>query len=95
MIYYSLWLTLVVLIGVACMVLVTKKVGGNSAKYFVRQQMALGKVEGFAEEIMNGQKVVKVFCHEEESKKDFDRWNDALFESSEKAHKFANMLMRY
>ena len=64
MIYYCLWLTLVVLTGVVIMYFITKKIGGGSAKYFFRQQTALGKVEGFAEEIMNGQKVVKVFCHE-------------------------------
>lgn len=75
------------------MVFVTKKVGGNSAKYFVRQQIALGKTEGFVEEMMNGQKVVKVFCHEEESKADFDKINDELFHDAEQANKFANMLM--
>lgn len=93
MLYYSLWLTMVVLAGVACMFLVTKKVGGNSAKYFVRQQMALGRTEGFVEEMMHGQKVVKVFCHEDESKKAFDRLNDALFRDAESANKFANTLM--
>ena len=93
MVYYSIWLALVVILGVVIMTLVTKKVGGNSAKYFIRQQMAIGKEEGFIEEMMNGMKVVKVFCHEEESKADFDRINDALFEDSEKANKFANMLM--
>ena len=93
MLYYSVWLALVVVLGVVLMTLVTKKVGGNSAKYFIRQQMAIGKEEGFIEEMMNGMKVVKVFCHEEESKADFDRINDALFEDSEKANKFANMLM--
>jgi len=93
MLYYSLWLTLVVLVGVACMLIVTKKVGGNSKKYFVRQQIALGKTEGFVEEIMNGQKVVKVFCHEEESQRDFDRLNEELRASAEQANRFANILM--
>lgn len=92
MIYYCLWLTLVVLLGVAVMFAVTKKVGGKSASYFFRQQKALGKVEGFAEEIMNGQKVVKVFCHEDESEADFNRLNDILFEESERANKYANTL---
>ena len=92
MLYYSLWLTLVVLVGVAAMYVVTKKVGGGSAKYFVRQQASLGRVEGFIEETMNGQKVIKVFCHEEESEQDFDRLNDALFEESERANKYANVL---
>lgn len=93
MIYFSVWLTIIVLLGVACIIMVAKKVGGNSAKYFIRQQTSIGKAEGFIEEMMNGQKVVQVFCHEEESKKDFDRINDELFENSQKANKYANMLM--
>ena len=93
MIYYCLWLTLVVLTGVVIMYFITKKIGGGSAKYFFRQQTALGKVEGFAEEIMNGQKVVKVFCHEEESKADFDRLNEKLFYESQKANRYPNILM--
>lgn len=92
MIYYCVWLALVVLAGVAVMVAVTKKVGGSSAKHFIGQQKALGKEEGYIEEIMHGQKVVKVFCHEEECKRDFDRINDMLFEESERANKFANIL---
>lgn len=93
MIYFSVWLTLVVFIGVAAIILVTKKVGGNSAKYFIRQQMSIAKAEGFIEEMMNGQKVVQVFCHEDESKDAFDKINDELFENSKNANKFANMLM--
>ena len=92
MLYYSLWLTLVVFAGVIIMVLITKKVGGGSAGYFFRQQTALGKVEGFAEEMMNGQKVVKVFCHEEESIAAFDKLNDELFHTSERANRYANIL---
>ena len=92
MLYFSVWMALVVLAGVVIMLMITRKVGGSSARHFAYQQVALGKEEGFIEEIMNGQKVVKVFCHEEESKKDFDRINDKLFEESEKAHKFANTL---
>lgn len=92
MMYYSIWLTLVVLVGVIFMFIVTKKVGGNSSKYFIRQQMALGEVEGFVEEMMNGQKVIKVFCHEEESKADFDKINNRLFKDSESANKYANTL---
>ena len=92
MIYYCVWLTIVVIAGVAFMLFITKKVGGGSAKYFKRQQNALGKVEGFIEEMMNGQKVIKVFCHEEESKADFDRLNDMLFDESEKANRYANIL---
>ena len=93
MVYYSLWMALVVVVGVVFMVTVTKKVGGNSAKYFIRQQAALGRTEGFVEEMMNGQKVVKVFCHEEESKADFDKINDGLFRDAERANRYANMLM--
>lgn len=92
MVYYCLWLTLVVVLGVAVMFYLIKKIGGNSAKYFFRQQAALGTVEGFIEEMMNGQKVIKVFCHEEESGKDFDKLNDKLFEESEKANRYANIL---
>ena len=92
MLYYSIWLTLVVLVGVVVMIILTKKIGGGSAKYFVKQQRAIGKEEGYIEEIMNGQKVVKVFCHEEESKADFDRINDQLFEDSEKANSYSNIL---
>lgn len=93
MLYFSVWMTIVVVCGVILMLFVTKKVGGNSAKYFVRQQVALGKVEGFVEEIMNGQKVVQVFCHERESEADFDRLNEELFHDAENANKFANILM--
>lgn len=92
MLYFCVWLALVVLLGVLAMLLVTRKVGGGSAKYFVRQQVALGKEEGYIEEIMNGQKVVKVFCHEEECKADFDRINEKLFEESRTANKYANIL---
>ncbi len=92
MIYYCVWLAIVVVAGVSVMLMVTKKIGGNSAKYFIRQQRSLGREEGFIEEIMHGQKVVKVFCHEEESKADFDRINDMLFSESEKANKYANIL---
>ena len=93
MVYYSLWMALVVVVGVVFMVTVTKKVGGNSAKYFIRQQAALGRTEGVVEEMMNGQKVIKVFCHEEESKADFDKINDGLFRDAERANRYANMLM--
>lgn len=92
MLYYCLWLTVVVVLGVAIMASVVKKVGGGSAKYFMRQQSAIGKTEGFIEEMMNGQKVIKVFCHEEESDADFDRFNNELFTQSEKANKYANIL---
>mgnify|MGYP000750291387 CR=1 FL=1 len=93
MLYFSVWLTLVVLFGVMIMTLVVKKIGGSSSRYFIRQQQAIGRTEGFVEEMMNGQKVVKVFCHEQEAKEGFDAINDALFSDSEKANRYANMLM--
>lgn len=93
MLFLSVWMTLVVFLGVFAMTMVTKKIGGNSARYFVKQQKAIGVVEGYIEEMMNGQKVVQVFCHEEESKKDFDRINDQLFKDAESANIFANILM--
>ncbi len=92
MLWYSVWLTIIVLIGVAAMVFVSRKIGGGSAKYFVRQQQATGRTEGFIQEMMNGQKVIKVFCHEEEVKKDFDEINNALYEDSFRAHAYANTL---
>ena len=87
MLYYSIWLAAVVVLGVVCMVLVVRRIGGGSAKYFVRQQQALGRTEGYIEEMMNGQKVVKVFCHEQEAKRAFDAINDALFSDAEKANR--------
>ena len=92
MLYYSLWMTLVLLVGVSAMVMVSKKIGGGSAKYFVRQQRAVGKTEGYVQEMMNGQKVVKVFCHEEAAMHDFEQINNALFEDSARAHAYANTL---
>ena len=93
MLVSSVWLTLVVLAGVGVMFVVIRLIGGKSAKYFMRQQMAVGKTEGFIEEMMHGQKVVKVFCHEEQAKVDFDKINDGLFKDSERANKYANILM--
>ncbi len=92
MLYYSVWMTLVVLLGVAAMLFVSKKVGGGSAKFFIRQQDSMGKTEGFVQEMMNGQKVIKVFCHEKECEQDFDKINDTLFDDSYKAHAYANTL---
>ena len=92
MMYFSLWMTLVLLLGVLAMFLVVKKVGGGSAKYFMRQQQSVAKTEGFIQEMMNGQKVIKVFCHENESIEDFDKINDSLFQDSLRAHAYANTL---
>ena len=93
MMYLSIELFLAVLVGLVCILWVTKKIGGNSAKYFMAQQKSIGKMEGHIEEMMNGQKVVKVFCHEEEAMKDFNAINEELFEVSDKANAFSNMLM--
>lgn len=92
MLYYSVWMTLVVLAGVILISLVSKKIGGGSAKYFVRQQKSIGVVEGFVQEMMNGQKVIKVFNHENQSRKDFDEVNNTLYNDAFKAHAFANSL---
>ena len=93
MLSYSVWLTCVVVVFSALMVLATKIVGGRSARNFVRQQRAIAKTEGFIEEMMNGQKVIKVFCHEEAAEKDFDKINGELFDCADKANGFANILM--
>ena len=92
MMYYSLWLTLAVIVAIFFIFFVTKKVGGGSAKYFIKQQKSIAVAEGFIEEMMNGQKVVKVFNHEEKSIKDFDVLNNQLNEDSYKANAYANML---
>ena len=93
MLYLSVWMTIVVFAAVILMMFVTKTVGGNSAKYFLRQQKAIGETEGYIEEMMSGQKVVKVFNHEDETCKAFDEINGRLFEEASKAHSFANILM--
>ncbi|MBQ4062436.1 MAG: ABC transporter ATP-binding protein [Christensenellaceae bacterium] len=92
MLWYSVWMTLVVIAGVVIMFLITKKIGGGSAKYFVRQQKSMGKSEGYIQEMMTGQKVVKVFSHEKHAKEDFEKINDELFNDSYKAHAYANSL---
>lgn len=93
MLYLSVWMTLVVFVGVIAMFFATKIIGGNSARFFIKQQKSIAKTEGFIEEMMNGQKVVKVFCHEEQSGKDFDRVNEQLCADATSAHRFANILM--
>ncbi len=89
----NIYLTLVVLAMVVSMIFVSKYLGGNSSKFFVKQQEHIGQVNGYIEEMMEGQKVVKVFNYEEESKKRFDELNDQLCESMTKANMFANILM--
>ena len=93
MVVLNLTLTGVVIVCIVCMLLVTRFLAGRSGRYFVRQQVKLGDLNGYIEEMINGQKVVKVFCHEEEAQEGFDRVNDALFESAYKANKYANILM--
>lgn len=92
MLYFSFWMTLTVLLGVIAMYLVTKYVGKHSRKYFIEQQKSLGKTEGYLEEMIYGQKVVKVFNYEDESMKKFNEVNDKLFDDSQKANSYANIL---
>ena len=93
MMYYSVWMCLVIVAGVAFMVVMTRVLGSKSAKFFVAQQRELGVVEGQVEEIMNGQKVVKAFCHEAAAEADFDKINEHLFEVSQQANMYGNILM--
>ena len=92
MVVLSIPLTLVTLCMVFVMLFATKYAAGNSGKYFVKQQQNLGRVNGFIEEMMNGQKVVQVFCREEENKRQFKELNDELRDSADKAHTFTNVL---
>ena len=89
----SVWLTLLMFVFLGLMLFVVKNVGGGSAKYFVKQQQSLGKVNGFIEEMIGGQKVVKVFCHEEQNQKDFDVLNNEFCENATKANTYANIMM--
>ena len=93
MIRLNIPLTFATLVMVALMLLITKKLAGLSGKYFIEQQKNIGIVNAHIEEMMNGQKVVKVFCHEKESIEQFNKLNDELFRSSDNANKFANILM--
>ena len=93
MVILNIPLTILTLIMVFIMVLTTSKVAGKAGSYFIKQQKSIGELNGFIEEMMEGQKVVKVFCHEEESIKDFNKLNEQLFDSANNANSFANMLM--
>ena len=93
MVILNIPLTILTLIMVAIMVLTTSKVAGKAGSYFMKQQKSIGELNGFIEEMMEGQKVVKVFCHEEESIKDFNKLNEQLFDSANNANAFANILM--
>ena len=92
MLYYSMDLMLVMVFGVIAMFFAVKKVGGRSASYFVRQQKSIGEMEGYVEELMNGQKVVKVFCHEKTATKEFDEKNEQLFHDAANASRFSNIM---
>ena len=92
MLTYSFWLSLVVVFSTLFMSFVVKKIGGNSAKYMVSQQTSLAREEGFVEEMMKGQKVVKVFTHEEKAREEFDALNEKLYHDSQRAHAFGNIL---
>ena len=93
MMYYSVILGLVVVVGVICMVFAARYVTSHSSKYFLRQQVTIANAEAFMEEMMTGQKVIKVFCHEEGAKADFDKVNEEIFYNARNGNRFANILM--
>ena len=93
MIYYSAILALLIVAGVVCMVFAARAVTNRSSKYFLRQQVTLAKAEAFMEEMLTGQKVIKVFCHEEGAKADFDKVNGEIFFNARNGNRFANILM--
>ncbi len=93
MLYYSLWMTLAIVFGVVIMVFVVRRYAGNSSRYFRKAQISMGQTEGFIQEMMAGQKVIKVFNHEAKGEEDFEKVNQQLYEDTRLAHRFANMLM--
>ncbi len=93
MIYYSVILALLVVAGVICRVLAARGITNRSSKYFLRQQVTIAKAEAFMEEMMTGQRVIKVFCHEDGAKADFDKVNDEIFFNARNGNRFANILM--
>ncbi len=93
MMYYSVILGLIVVAGVICMLFSARYITSHSSKYFLRQQVTLAKAEAFMEEMMTGQKVIKVFCHEEDVKADFDKVNGEIFFNARNGNRFANILM--
>ena len=93
MLYYSIWMGLVIIAGAAVTVTLTRKIGGKSARYFMAQQKYIGKTEGVIEEMIHGQKVIKVFNHEAEAQAEFDAANDALYEAAFQANRYSNTLM--
>ena len=93
MVYLNIYMTVLVIAVVVLMLFIVSKIGGNASGFFIKQQESIAKENGYIEEMINGQKVVKVFCHEEEAKKEFDKINDELCFVSTKANVFANILM--
>lgn len=93
MLALSVWMALFVVLFLIVMLQVIKKIAGNSGKYFMKQQESLGDINGYIEEMINGQKVVKVFCHEEKAKEEFNRKNEELCRNATEANKYANILM--
>ena len=93
MVYLNIYMTIIVIAVVILMLFIVAKVGGNASEYFIKQQTSIAKENGYIEEMINGQKVVKVFCHEEEAKAGFDKLNNELCEASTKANTFANIIM--
>src|SRR5699024_308554 len=93
MMYYSIWLALFVVSGVLIMLMVTGYVSGHSSSLFLRQQINIARAEGYMEEMLTGQKVIKVFCHEEGAKAGFDEINDEIYRTARRANGFANVLM--
>ena len=93
MVYLNIYMTILVIAVVILMLFVVSKVGRNASGFFIKQQASIAKENGYIEEMINGQKVVKVFCHEDEAKEEFDKINNELCEASTKANIFANILM--
>jgi ATP-binding cassette subfamily B protein len=93
MLYLSVWMTLLVVISLFLMMMVVRMIAGKSSRYFIQQQESIGDVNGYIEEMINGQKVIKVFCHEQKAKEAFDVKNDNLCDNTTTANKYANVLM--
>ncbi len=93
MLYYSVWMALVIILGAVVSLTITKKIGGKSSRYFMAQQKNVARTEGVIEEMINGQKVIKVFNHEPDAKANFDKVNEELYESAYLANKYSNTLM--
>ena len=93
MMYYSIWLAMIVVFGVVIMTFLARYISGHSSSLFLKQQVNIAKLEGYMEEMMSGQKVVKVFCHEDGAKAGFDAINDVVFQTARKANGYANILM--